>query len=285
MFGIGDFARHGRVSVRMLRHYDALGLLRPAHVDPATGYRHYHASQLARLNRIIALKELGFTLGQVGALLDEPVGGERLRGMLELRQAELRARIEVEAGRLRQVEARLRLIESEGRMQTQDEVVKSVPAQRVAELTAVVASFAPEDIRPVIRPLYRDLCARLDRAAVTPVGPAVAYYEDVPDGRPDHASLPVMGEPGEQEAGFAVVDLPPVEKAAAIVHRGPMDKILPVEQALAEWLEENGYRTLGYPREVNLECPPDDHERWVTELQVPVCQAGATPRPAAERVL
>jgi hypothetical protein len=48
MFSIGDFARHGRVSVRMLRHYDAIGLLRPAHVDPATGYRSYTAGQLAR---------------------------------------------------------------------------------------------------------------------------------------------------------------------------------------------------------------------------------------------
>ena len=54
MFTIGDFARHGRVSVRMLRHYDATGLLRPTRVDPASGYRFYAASQLARLNRIVA---------------------------------------------------------------------------------------------------------------------------------------------------------------------------------------------------------------------------------------
>jgi DNA-binding transcriptional MerR regulator len=112
MFGIGDFARHGRVSVRMLRHYDALGLLRPAHVDPATGYRSYRADQFARLNRIIALKELGFTLGQIGTLLDEPAGTERLGGMLELRLVEARARVAAEEERLRQVEARLRLIES-----------------------------------------------------------------------------------------------------------------------------------------------------------------------------
>ena len=47
MFSIGEFARHGRVSVRMLRHYDAIGLLRPATVDAATGYRFYQAGQLA----------------------------------------------------------------------------------------------------------------------------------------------------------------------------------------------------------------------------------------------
>ena len=51
-FSIGEFARHGRVSVRMLRHYDAIGLLRPACVDPVTGYRSYEVSQLAELNRL-----------------------------------------------------------------------------------------------------------------------------------------------------------------------------------------------------------------------------------------
>lgn len=89
MFSIGDFARHGRVSVRMLRHYDALGLLRPARVDPATGYRSYAAGQLARLNRIVALKDLGFTLDQVATLLADEIPAEQVRGMLTLRRAEL----------------------------------------------------------------------------------------------------------------------------------------------------------------------------------------------------
>jgi DNA-binding transcriptional MerR regulator len=285
MFGIGDFARHGRVSVRMLRHYDALGLLRPAHVDAATGYRYYHADQFARLNRIIALKELGFTLGEVGTLVDEPVADERLRGMLELRRAEVRARIAAEEDRLRLLEARLRLIQSEVHVQTQEVIVKSVPALRVAELSAVAGSFAPEDIGPVIQPLYRDLCDRMAKAGVTPVGPAVAVYTDVEDGVLVRASLPVNAELGEYPAGFTVTDLPAVERAAAIVHHGPMEQIMPVEQALAAWIEANGFRSLGYPREVNLECPPDDHSKWVTELQVPVSPGGATPGSPAERVL
>jgi DNA-binding transcriptional MerR regulator len=87
MLSIGDFARYGRVSVRMLRHYDTLGLLLPARVDPASGYRFYTAAQLARLNRIVALKDLGFTLDQVRAMLDEQVSAEQLRGMLRLRRA------------------------------------------------------------------------------------------------------------------------------------------------------------------------------------------------------
>ncbi|MEW2070275.1 MerR family transcriptional regulator [Streptomyces sp. NPDC007346] len=108
MFTIGDFARYGRVSPRMLRHYDAIGLLRPDRTDPATGYRYYGAAQLARLNRIIALKDLGFTLQQVRAVLDEQVGPQELRGMLRLRRAELMEAAAAATARLAQVEARLR---------------------------------------------------------------------------------------------------------------------------------------------------------------------------------
>jgi DNA-binding transcriptional MerR regulator len=89
MFSIGDFAWYGRVSVRMLRHYDAIGLLRPAHVDQVSGYRWYEAGQLSRLNRIVALKDLGFTLQQIQLILDDKLSAEELRGMLRLRQAEL----------------------------------------------------------------------------------------------------------------------------------------------------------------------------------------------------
>src|SRR5215471_17890337 len=107
MFAIGEFARHGRVSVRMLRHYDAIGLLEPVSVDPASGYRFYEAAQLSTLNRIIALKNLGFTLQQVAQILDEQVSAAELRGMLTLRRAELQAQITDDTARLARVEARL----------------------------------------------------------------------------------------------------------------------------------------------------------------------------------
>lgn len=182
MFTIGDFARYGRVSARMLRHYDAIGLLPPDRTDPATGYRFYGAAQLARLNRIIALKDLGFTLQQVRAILDEQVGPEELRGMLRLRRAELEEAMRAAGARLAQVEARLRSIESEGRMSMDDVVVRNVAAVRVAELAGTAAGYEPEDITPVIGPLYDRLFPLLGEAGVSPSGPGIAYYEDAPEG-------------------------------------------------------------------------------------------------------
>ncbi|MGD3105226.1 MerR family transcriptional regulator [Streptomyces sp. YGL11-2] len=181
MFTIGDFARYGRVSARMLRHYDAIGLLRPARTDPASGYRFYEAAQLARLNRIIALKDLGFGLQQVAAILDEQVSVPELRGMLRLRQAELAAARAAAGARLAQVEARLRTIESEGHMSADDVVLKRTETVLLAELSGFAAGYGPQDIGPVITPLYEELCRRLAASGMTPSGPGLAYYEDAPD--------------------------------------------------------------------------------------------------------
>ncbi|MGY3338367.1 DNA-binding transcriptional MerR regulator [Streptomyces filamentosus] len=273
MFTIGDFARHGRVSVRMLRHYDALGLLRPARVDPHSGYRFYTAEQLARLNRVIALKDLGFTLEQVGAILGDEtgeIGAEELRGMLRLRQAELETALREARARLAQVGARLRAIESEGHMSTQDVVVKKIPAVRVAELSAAAAGFEPEDITPVIGPLYEELCGRLEAAGVTGFGPGIAYYEDAGKGDGSivvHAGMTVPE--GTTAEGVRVHVLPGIEEAATVVHRGSMDDVLATSQALAAWIGTNGCVSAGYARELYLECP-EDPTGWVTEIQEPI---------------
>ncbi|MEU3447084.1 MerR family transcriptional regulator [Streptomyces thermolilacinus] len=270
MFTIGDFARHGRVSVRMLRHYDAIGLLRPAHVDPYSGYRFYEAGQLARLNRVIALKDLGFTLDQVRSIVDDEVGADELRGMLRLRRAELEAAVAEANARLGQVAARLRAIESEGHMSDQDVVVKSLPAVRLAELSGVAASYEPTDIGPVVSSLYQELCARLEAAGVTGFGPGLTYYEDAPDG--DGAVLAHAGmivPPGAGAPGVDFVELPPVERAATVIHRGPMDEVVSTHQALTAWTTAHGHRSTGYARELYLECP-QDRSRWVTELQEPL---------------
>ncbi|SOB83048.1 MerR family transcriptional regulator [Streptomyces sp. 1331.2] len=272
MLNIGDFASHGRVSVRMLRHYDAIGLLRPARVDPVSGYRSYEAGQLARLNRVIALKELGFTLQQVRAVLDEEVDAAALRGMLRLRRAQLAEAIAADEQRLARVEARLRTIESEGTMSQHEVVVKPVPSVRVAQLTGVAASYEPEEIGPVIGPLFTELCRRLAAAGIAETGPSVARYEDSPEGDGSVrilVAVPIARSVRPGRADVELLDLPPVEQAASVVHRGSMDDSVGSFQALARFIEENGYRSAGYARELYLECP-DDPARWVVELQEPV---------------
>ncbi|NRQ32282.1 MerR family transcriptional regulator [Nonomuraea sp. NN258] len=275
MFSIGDFARLGLVSVRMLRHYDAIGLLRPAHVDPVTGYRSYQAAQLSRLNRIVAIKDLGFTLEQVRTILDEKVSTEELHGMVRMRRAQLEAQIDADLARLRGVEARLRSIETEGHMKTAEVVVKKVSPVWVAELSARAASYDGEDVGPVIQPLYQELCERLETAQTRVTGPGIAYYVAEDDGSVMvHASLPVSAEPGGGH-DFELVALPGVETAATLIHHGPMEDVGHTFQALAHWIEENGYRALNLAREVYLHCP-ENKDEWVTELQIEVTRPASS---------
>ena len=186
MFSIGEFARHGRVSVRMLRHYDAIGLLRPACVDPESGYRFYQAVQLAELNRIIALKDLGFSLQQVQAIMAEQVSAAELRGMLRLRQAEIRTQIEAETTRLARVEARLLTIEDEARVPIDGVVIKHLAPVRVGELTGMAAGYEPEAITPVIGPLYCDLWQQMASVRRYRGGPGPGVLRGHAGGRRRH---------------------------------------------------------------------------------------------------
>ncbi|WP_033340820.1 MerR family transcriptional regulator [Catenuloplanes japonicus] len=273
MFSIGEFAVLGRLSVRMLRHYDAIGLLRPARVDEFSGYRFYSATQLSRLNRIFALKDLGFSLEQVRGILDDQVGPAELRGMLRLRRAELEERVSADRARLARVEARLRLIESEGLMAVEEVVLKDVPGTRVAQMSAPIGGWGHEHIGPVLGPLFEELCARIERSGTRFAGPAVAHYltNEAGEGSTVFAAIPVpAGTPASPD--FEVTELPALPLAATVIHRGAVSEMEPAFQALGAWVEENGYRATGAPREVNLEVPAD-RDAWVTEIQLPVVRA------------
>ena len=130
---IGEFSALGRVSVRMLRHYEKLGLLAPSQTDAWTGYRSYTLEQLPRLNRIIALKELGFSLHEVGAILSEEPTAEDMRELLAERRARLAAELEQSSRRLAQVDVRLSQIEREGVPPGEAEVVE----KPLADVTVV----------------------------------------------------------------------------------------------------------------------------------------------------
>lgn len=275
MISIGDFARLGRVSVRMLRHYDEIGLLPPARIDATSGYRYYEVAQLSRLNRIIALKDLGFTLQQVQAILDHGLSIDELKGMLRLRLVELEERVKSDTERLARVEARLSIIERERHMPTNEVIVKRVPSVRVAEMSAVASSYEPESITPVIVPLFERLCDRLVEAGVRPAGPSIAYYEPLDDGVLVHAAWPV--DPGlrpdelDLDPEIVIVDLPEIE-AATLVYHGSMDRADAPVQELARWIEANGYRGTGYAREVYLDVK-GERDDWVTEFQEPIVKA------------
>lgn len=268
MIPIGDFARLGQVSVRMLRHYDRIGLLTPVSVDPGSGYRRYAAAQLARLNRIVALKELGFTLDQVGVALDRDLDAGELRGMLRLRRAELAQAEALTLARLAGVEHRLRLIEKENVVNTTEYVVKSLPALRLAARRGSAQS-QPE-IAGFVGPAFAELAGPV-AAAGGSLETAVATYDASEDGMRIVAGYGHSGPPVE---GAEIVELPAVREAVCAVHLGSMDGIGAAWQALVRWVEGQGWTPDGPGRESYLRAEPGlDESEWVTELQQPVARA------------
>lgn len=279
MFKIGDFSKFSRVSVRMLRHYDRLGLLKPARVDPSSGYRYYSADQLPRLNRILALKDLGFPLEQIARLIEQHLSPDEMRGMLRLRQLELEQQLEQDQARLARIEARIEQIEREGDPPPYDVVVKQVPQQTVALMRR------PPGSSESLTSMFEDLEAYVARfEARAPEPPLTIYHESDDQGMGGEVEVAVpIAESVPQTETVQVGQVPAVSQMSSVVHQGSYARIHLAGNALLNWISSNGYRIAGPSREVYLRfgaaqqgyrLPSEylalDSEQFVTELQIPV---------------
>jgi DNA-binding transcriptional MerR regulator len=290
MFSIGEFARMGTVSIRTLRHYDEIGLLRPAQVDPQTGYRSYSADQLGQLNRIIALKDLGFSLTQAGKLLSG-ITVEELRGMLTLRRAQLEQDVDAYTSRLLGVEARLRYIEGEDAMPADDITVKKIPAMGVVAIGASAPGYRPDQVIPPIN-RSRGQFDELGLPGLIKVsGPFMILYEDnrTEDNSAEdntdgsditvYVALPVSEPPVDLPAPAQYKVLPPIEMISA-VRNGRASSIFPaVFHDMASYASAHGYEMHGPSRNIWIHeiDDPSEVEEQVFEIQLPFTRPEAAP--------
>lgn len=266
MFKIGDFSKLAQVSIKTLRYYDEIGLLRPSEIDRFTGYRYYAAGQLSRLNRIRLLKGLGLSLDQIGRLLQSDLPVDQLRGMLKLRRAEIERSIEEEESRLAQVEALLIQIEQENMvMSDYDVVIKKIAPVHVASIRDVVANYGAQG------ELWGELEAYLAQHHVKPVAPCLTidHNDGYKERDVDLEVCEVIDAELPTSDRVRVSDLPAVEMMACTVHHGPFNQLSNGYQALMRWAEANGYRFCGASREVYLQVG-DDEAANVAEIQIPV---------------
>src|SRR3984893_9134161 len=176
MLKISDFSKLSLVSVKALRYYDERGLLKPARVDPSTGYRFYSASQLIRLNRILAMKDMGLDLSQIALLLDQEPTPDQIRGMLRLKQVELHQQLEEGQTRLARIEAWLQAFEQEATMPEYDVVIKSVVALRVAQARVVAPKMEQPELGITLGRLFAEVMGSITQQGATIVGPGITLY-------------------------------------------------------------------------------------------------------------
>ncbi|MBP7690257.1 MAG: MerR family transcriptional regulator [Thermoflexales bacterium] len=278
MFKIGDFSQMGQVSIRTLRLYDELGLLRPAQIDKFTSYRFYTLEQLPRLNRILALKDLGLSLEQIGDLLKRDLPAEQLRGMLMLKQAEIETQMQEMQSQMRRVEARLKQIEREGQPPEYDVVIKSVAAQTIASVRGLIPQLS--DMVGVRCHLYEDLYRWLTEQGVQPLEPEMAIYHNSEYVEQDidmEAAVPIEAAPTvwPNDGLVVVCQLPAVETMATVIHQGDMWGVGQAITALYSWIGQHGYAAAGpyrelhlFWRELEIETAQFDHVS--IEMQIPI---------------
>ncbi|HEY3476368.1 MAG TPA: MerR family transcriptional regulator, partial [Anaerolineales bacterium] len=273
MFKIGEFSRLSRVSVRMLRHYDQLGLLTPSQTDPFTGYRYYSAEQLPRLNRIIALRDLGFSLEQIAGMLEDDLSTDQLLGMLKLKRAEMEEQVKLEQQRLARLEVRIRQMSERPAHGAYDVIVRDIEA----ELAATYREVAADDDR--IQQMFDMLetyVAQFEGARADKPPFSIYYDEDYRQTDVDaEVAVPLKYAIPENE-NIRVRHLPQLSSVACVVHVGEYSGIDRAYNALLAWIEANGYQMTGPIREVylrygadglNFELPPtylsDDRHDYV----------------------
>ena len=276
MFLTGEFSQISRVSKRLLHYYDEIGLLKPAQIDPQTGYRYYSASQLPRLNRILALRDLGITLDHIAVMMQADVSDEEIHGMLLMKKAELEQTLQEDMHRLRGIEARIQ----QNRLADDalDVVVKSIPAQLFLSIRAILPS--PEEMLQLVQHVQSILPSMVDQRVLGPFA-GIVYTDGFTLKNNDVEFGYLLKKPIEgpivlsEDYVLHMRELPAVQIMATAVQTGSPDLVFVALGRIGQWIEANGYRIAGPYREIGLELPSSGtHDEMIIEVQMPIERMG-----------
>lgn len=268
MLKIGDFSKLSRISIRMLRHYDQIGLLIPSHTDTFTGYRYYCETQLPVANRITALKEMGFGLASISEILTQYHDPEALRQFLLVKQLEVQEESKEIGRRLRLLDTAIDRLGKDGTM-NYDVTRKTMPKRYVASVRMIIPSYDQEHM------LWQVMQKETAEINLQPQDPGygLAVFHDVGFKDKDvdvEIQFQVKGTYQDTEhVKFKTIE--PFEIASA-AYQGSYEKITEVNEAVAKWLYDNGYEISGPSFCIYHVSPAatDNPEELVTEVCHPI---------------
>ena len=272
MFLIGEFSKIARVSRRMLYYYEEEGLLAPAHIDELTGYRYYSASQIPRINRILALKKLGLTLKQIQRLLDKNISSDEIRGMLEMKKAQLEQQVEEELAQINEIEVHLEQIDVDGLQDDYDIVLKPIPEQPALMVQAVFLDMV--EFRKAIMDVIEILPNKVDQNKLRHLA-IIWHSESYEEENIDAQIGYILNSPATKQVtcGSRILEpttIPAVEYAATTTRVNPGSAPGVYFQQLGNWIETHNYQIVGSYREVFLELKLGKTPEVVIDVQFPV---------------
>lgn len=270
MFKIGEFSRLTRVSARMLRHYEKCGLIDPAEIDRFTGYRFYSAGQIPLMNRIVMLRDAGFSIDEIGEVLAHGEDARFVREAIERKRAEIEAAVALERDKLRNLARLADVMKGEAMGMIYEVELKRLPAVNVLATRGVLAAYDREG------ELWQKLGAYMGRHGIACEAGGYSIYLDEEYKDADalvEVAVPV-GRMGESDGDFAYKTLPEIGLAATVRFKGPHNQYAAATEKLGRWMEQNGYAFAGPLRGQAIVSPGDqpDPADFLTELQVPIEQ-------------
>ena len=258
MLKIGDFSKLSRVSIKALRLYDRLGLLKPAKVDRFNGYRYYLAEQITQLNRILDLKHLGFSLEQISQLIEQKITPIQIEGMLRLKQAEIKQSLAIEKLRLDRLETRLKQLQQEKNMSDYQVILKKIDPIRVISVREILSNYQE------VGKLFEYLTNYLFSQGIKKYDCCAAIWHDreYKENDVDGEAILSVEEPITGNDKIEVYNLPGYETMACVVHKGSYQTLNIAYQAILDWIERESYQILDSNREVYLYGGPEPILRW-----------------------
>ncbi len=267
MYRIGQFSKINKVTAKTLRYYDEVGLLQPAFVDEKNGYRYYTSDQLPVLHRIIALRQIGFSIDDILVILK----GQDICGIFERRKQELEGLIEESQRQLSQINHYL--AKTKGAFNMNYEVaLKELPEVIVYSVRMVIPDYN----------YYFEIIPRIGKE-VSKVNPelkcAVPEYCFViyHDGEYKEENIDIefceaVISFGKDTETIKFKKLEKIDNAACVYHKGPYSSIGNAYAHLFKWIEDNGYLPSDNPRESYIDgiWNKEDENDWLTELQIPI---------------
>ena len=273
LYKISAFSRLGQVSIKALRLYDQRGLLKPAQVDAATGYRYYQIEQLSRLHRILALKAMGLSLEQISQLLNDDLSLSQMQAMLRLKQTELQQQLIEAQHRLTAVNAHLKYLQEEQAMPDYEVILKPVESiQHMASIRDTIPAYNR------VGQLFGEIMAYLGQNRAEPQGYCVAiwHHADYQESNVDAEALIAIPQTLQGNPRIQIRDLSALDLVASVIHRGSYTTLNQAYGAIVKWIEDNDYQIVGYNRELYLKGGAEqENPNYVTEIQFPIVKAAA----------
>ncbi len=141
MYKIGLFSKMNKVTIKTLRYYDEIGLLKPSHVDEYTGYRYYTSNQIPHLHRILMLKAIGFSINEIFKAMAEDTDADKMIKYLEGKEAEVSKNINEEQIKLSQIQSYLKILKKEVIFLNYNIITKELPEGIVASIRTVIPNY------------------------------------------------------------------------------------------------------------------------------------------------